>query len=555
MILKIKERRLFYIAIYVIGFILFSIIVGKSVNNKYYITKHNDFNQLDIIDNAIVKTENQDNIVKLPCFFSFKKPYELIYDLSTVKDLGGKIIDIHSFYSSFDCYIDGKPIYSYRLSDDNFIKSGSSRHHYIQLPLIIKSPKLHIKAAPLLGNKIKYRISPLVVSNGWRLAQHYLWSDILMITFSVLLFLIFIALTLFNIFTRDSGINWQFFHLSMLCLFMSLYIYCQSSFQFLLFDMQNYVFIKYTVEFITLATMTIPVIYMIQYVVDSRWNKILEIVGIALIVNIIIQMLVVLFFDIELIQMLRITHVLTVFSIVLIFASLVTTNDKEYPKKKRMFYSLIPVMTIFFVGIISYNITPEFIYKEFLVIGAILFVFINIYFFLCDYRVIQYNNMKMDTYRKISMLDNMTEIGNRYSYGEKVKYYADNIDYKSIGIILVDIDDFSVINKKLGFEAGDSTVMDFFQRIQHLSDEYETNVFRTGPDEFTFLIENINYENLQKIVSKLFLDKKKGFENEAYGIHYSFSIGSGIYFSKNNLSLENVILEAELQLNDLTINR
>ncbi len=558
-----NNKKFLYTFFVIITATLFLIYIAKVSNDKVIISKNMIAGDVSTIDKAIIKCGEQEYPLTLPNYYTTNCPYEIKYNLSEVSDLSNKIVDVHILYSNFTCYMDGEPIYFYNVGKNNCVKSGASRVHYIEFPSNIKVPELTIKVEPIFQSNSRYHIARLKISDTLGLVREYVVSDVLMIIFTLVLFSIFVGLTVFNsLIQKEEGFNWQVFHLSMLCLLMAIYMFTQLQIQFLFGYSTMYFLVRYAVEFYSLSILPVPVLYMVKYDLDTRWARILEISGIVLILQGMIQFLLTIFTDYEFKLLLKISHGFIVVSILLVIVSILTTNSNQYPRKMRVLYSLIPVIITFLLGIVFYYFSPNFVYKEFLVLGSIMFVIVNIYLFMKEYKNTHNLNFELDTYKKISRIDYLTEMPNRVAYNEDIACYSSlRNEYSTLGFIVVDIQKLRLINRMHGFDAGDAVIQNMAKYLKHIV-EKENNVFvyRTGSSEFVMILKNINYENLAKISDRIDSLKDKHHGRVAFGkgeeqYEYTFSVGYSIYFPHNKSNLSDVLWDAENQIENMNSSR
>lgn len=110
----------------------------------------------------------------------------------------------------------------------------------------------------------------------------------------------------------------------------------------------------------------------------------------------------------------------------------------------------------------------------------------------------QINNFKKLTY--LSYHDSLTGIHNR-NYFEKQKEEL-NIEDKSIGLIICDLDNLKFINDVFGHEVGDESIKRAAKIIQESVDGNGI-VSRIGGDEYVVILENIEYKEVEIAVENI----------------------------------------------------
>ena len=116
-----------------------------------------------------------------------------------------------------------------------------------------------------------------------------------------------------------------------------------------------------------------------------------------------------------------------------------------------------------------------------------------------------------------SNIDVLTGIANRRFLYQQAKHFVDDLEYRHIAIILIDIDHFKQFNDNYGHMQGDHALKEVAQTLKQTVTEYEHIVGRYGGEEFcaifaadkpvqldpylTALIENIRQLNIEHLYS------------------------------------------------------
>ena len=138
--------------------------------------------------------------------------------------------------------------------------------------------------------------------------------------------------------------------------------------------------------------------------------------------------------------------------------------------------------------------------------------------------------------------DWLTKLYNRrclYDYMDKIN------KNKSIGIIMLDIDDFKEINDKYGHNIGDEALIYVSRVIKEICED--CFIARLGGDEFIIIIEDIDKE--QNVCNKAneIIDKIKE-DNLKEQREYEIKLSLGIMLERNNNNVEELIRRADLAL-------
>ncbi|MGB3211236.1 MAG: EAL domain-containing protein [Desulforhopalus sp.] len=127
--------------------------------------------------------------------------------------------------------------------------------------------------------------------------------------------------------------------------------------------------------------------------------------------------------------------------------------------------------------------------------------------------------------------DQLTGLFNRHymqSYMQSVFNRARR-HQKKVGLLFIDLDNFKNINDTLGHDAGDEVLKKTASRISAQLRESDTAA-RTGGDEFTVLLENLEENIHVEVVARKLIDMfKQPFTVKSQEIHATVSIGISIY--------------------------
>lgn len=103
----------------------------------------------------------------------------------------------------------------------------------------------------------------------------------------------------------------------------------------------------------------------------------------------------------------------------------------------------------------------------------------------------------------IAMTDELTQIANRRSFIHSVH---DHLNKKNevlpYVLILVDIDDFKMINDSYGHAIGDVVLKEVAQRLQHTIRPYDF-VGRIGGEEFAIFLHDVDYTTSKSLANRL----------------------------------------------------
>lgn len=131
-------------------------------------------------------------------------------------------------------------------------------------------------------------------------------------------------------------------------------------------------------------------------------------------------------------------------------------------------------------------------------------------------------------------------------YHEKNKIFNKNQD---LAVLLVDIDDFKLINDNLGSKSGNILLKQVAERLKTLVRENDT-VIRYSADEFLIILYNVNSENnIEKIALRIIEKIKKPFTVLNKQVNVTCSIGL-TFLPQHDNCLEILIENAGIALSE-----
>ena len=184
----------------------------------------------------------------------------------------------------------------------------------------------------------------------------------------------------------------------------------------------------------------------------------------------------------------------------------------------------------------SVNVNYTFWWKIFAGI-FIIFVLFSIYSY-----ELKKNNAKL---ARLSREDALTKIGNRLNLNEILKdVFQSNQRYDTqCGVILLDIDDFKLVNDTYGHIFGDETLKKFAQIL--LQNIRKTDKLgRWGGEEFLIVCPNTNIEDLIIVAENL----RKNIENDLFLKEKRITASFGLSVFDGSKNIEQVIHVADENL-------
>jgi diguanylate cyclase (GGDEF)-like protein/PAS domain S-box-containing protein len=136
-----------------------------------------------------------------------------------------------------------------------------------------------------------------------------------------------------------------------------------------------------------------------------------------------------------------------------------------------------------------------------------------------------------ETIRKLAYHDSLTGLPNRVLFADRLNF-AMSQAYRSqrrLAVMLLDLDRFKNVNDTFGHSVGDALLYSVGQRLTGLLRKNDT-ISRTGGDEFSLLMPEINQEKDTVTVAQKVLDVfQEPFVHDVHELHITTSIGIAIY--------------------------
>jgi diguanylate cyclase (GGDEF)-like protein len=159
-------------------------------------------------------------------------------------------------------------------------------------------------------------------------------------------------------------------------------------------------------------------------------------------------------------------------------------------------------------------------------------------------RIIKLENKLKNAYNKLyneSIHDVLTGVLNRKALMEKIEDY--NNKNKSLGIIMIDIDNFKVINDTYGHLVGDQILKEFSAIISNTIRKSDF-VGRYGGEEFLAVIPDLDVIEVKTIAERI----RKNIESETFHIgslSLKITASLGVYVLTEKTKIEDAIKLAD----------
>jgi len=129
--------------------------------------------------------------------------------------------------------------------------------------------------------------------------------------------------------------------------------------------------------------------------------------------------------------------------------------------------------------------------------------------------------------QQLAYYDRVTGIANRHYFEERIEQTVGNaLRYGKICyLMIIDLDDFKMVNDKLGHHIGDVLLRHISESITHTMRQNDS-IFRIGGDEFAVIIESSSdHESVSRIAQKIIQSVSTPIIIEGYEVNVGASIG------------------------------
>ncbi len=126
--------------------------------------------------------------------------------------------------------------------------------------------------------------------------------------------------------------------------------------------------------------------------------------------------------------------------------------------------------------------------------------------------------------------DSLTGLSNRLLFHNTFKQKAEDPEYKSAALLLLDLDRFKEINDTLGHHTGDVLLQQIGPRLNQVFAGHKILISRLGGDEFTVLIDHVNDDRVIDLYARTLLSSlREPFNIESMMLEIDASIGIAKY--------------------------
>lgn len=528
---KINNKILFLILL------VTTVIIGIFVYNsgdvyKYEILSDDDYIKIDTWEVA------DGSEVKLPKGFEYTEDKIVLTHKLDYKEnfQGVPYLMMSSKYYDYTLYLDDKEIFKYENPKNGFTNTNGSQIRILRLGEATKGKTLKLEIVPLLGNSIKYLVTPCYIGSKTDLVWSSVKSELPEVLVNIVIIFFGVVLLILYLVMRGNATASKMFYLGMLSITCGIYMLCQ-------FDMLHIMapnsYMLYFIEFTAIAV--IPLIVAIFLYIQSYGmaKKLCKLMVVLLFSNLIIQNILNFLFKVEFRETLWITHGLIIMLGIVIVVSIVTLR-----RKKEIRYMLVSFMPPIIGGIIDLFIMYAYINERvtrFFPMGLYLFVAMQVWYTCKQYIEINKKQLRSEIYEHLAFTDGLTGLYNRLAFENDVN---EKIEGENSACISIDIDNLKIANDTHGHSTGDILIRGMAEILKESVGE-NGKIYRIGGDEFVVLIHNMDSSKVNELVESITVNKVK--YNVKNDVDVEFAIGVA-YGENGDTSFENIVTRADLAM-------
>ena len=452
-------------------------------------------------------------------------------------------------HTCVEILLDGKEIYQYGREKDApaFMKSPGSCWHIVDIPENSNGKTLEVQILPTYPG---YYGNELVVSYGTR-GECVL--RILKDSFGTLLIscgILFSGLISLMLFlsckrkkkrVRSDARNEILLNLGIFSLLIAIWSLDQCGFmQFLVPDGRT----LYYIDLFSLLLFPIPFTFLLYDICRSKYSKGVMHLSILFMVNMAVEIILQCAGVIDIFKLLPVTHTLMMITIVYTFAIIHYEAVELKNEAAREFkYPVYIIMIFGAMELIMYYIRDFKKTSIFLPLGTLVFIVVLIWIQVSRFYDQYVRKQKLVYLQRMANMDMLTEAMNRNAYENMSKYLDEQeIELKTTGVVLLDLDDLKIINDTYGHEKGDEALKLCYQCIRQAF-KNEKNCFRIGGDEFAYVYHSEEKDQIPSCISILNRILKEKTRDFVYPL--SISAGYAYYTPDTDIDFKDIVRRSD----------
>ena len=530
-----KFRDIIMVFVIIIAF--FSLIQDKKKNedNGYLM-------EVEYLSSAKVVVDEVTVSKSLPYIHNSTKPFEVYVNMEKYKSKdydGRKAIALGTSYVNFTVYLGKKQIYEFKEDKSKLLGSGGgSVFSIIDLPKNVNNDTIKIVFTPIIPLE-SYLIQPITFADRSSIVLSLISADYPSIILVCLLFFLFIIILVIYLASyKIDAYRKRLLGISLSSFVIGIYVFANLNVSTYIFS--EYIGLLYYIEYVSLMFFPYPLIKFIEDDVNPVMKRIMKVCSVVIFINFFAQFSLVSLKIIEFRQLLLITHMITI----LIFANiLLCILFSEFENKKQKWILLLSVAPEYVSMIIlyfRYRFYDNSFFIRVFAFTMLLFVLVQLYMFIINYIQMSKDNLLIKVYRKMTSIDTLTGLNNRYALNNALEEIR--VNPTKVTVISIDMNNLKMINDTLGHAFGDKAIIEVGN---YLSENIpNSKVYRIGGDEFLVLSKDILDE---EEVLKLNL-KEIYIEEVSEVMDITFSIGMCIYDMVNVQSIDEAIIVSDMRM-------
>ena len=448
--------------------------------------------------------------------------------------------------------LDGKVIYQYgnEKNAPKFMKSPGSGWHIVDIPANSAGKHLTLRIIPVYP---EYYGNPVHLFLGTRgdcilkILSNSLGS---LIVSCGILFAGLLSLVLYFAVIRKrkeehpEELAKIFLNLGIFSILIALWALNQCNFlQFLIPDGRT----LYFVDFFTFFLFPVPFNFLLYDICKSKYRKGALVLSMLYLANMAVAVILQCTGIIDIFRLLPITHILllcnAVYTVSIIHYESQTCDNKaahdfRYPMYLIMFFGVAELLSYY-----AHRFQQT---SVFLPLGTLLFIILLIWIQVSQYYDQYVQKQKLVYLQKMANMDMLTEAMNRNAYENMIKYLdEEELELRTTGVILFDLDNLKVINDNFGHEKGDEALRLCYQCIRQAF-KNEQNCFRIGGDEFAYIYHADEKDLIDTRLS--LLDKLLKEMDQSLPYSLSVSAGYAFYLPDTDIDFKDIVRRSDTML-------
>ena len=451
-------------------------------------------------------------------------------------------------HTKVEIWLDGTRIYQYGNEDNTptFLKSTGTYWHVVDIPGNSGRKTLEIRIIPVYSGYYGNSVDIVFGTKGDCVLKRL--GDCLgtLIISCGILFAGIVSLILYfaAVRSKKKGDIEIFLNLGIFSLLIALWAMRQCGFlQFLIPDGRT----LYFVDLFTFFLFPVPFNFLLYDICESKYRKGALYLPVLYLANMAVAVLLQCTGVIDIFQLLPAVHGLMIINVVYTVVLIRYEAKNEKNEAARYFkYPMYTIMCFGMIELILYYIRKFQNTSIFLPLGTMIFIILLIWIQVSRYYDQYIQRQKVLYLQKMANMDMLTEAMNRNAYEDMVKYLDEQeIELRTTGVVLFDLDNLKVINDNFGHAKGDEALKLCYHCIRQAFGQ-EKNCFRIGGDEFAYVYHS---DEKGQIADRLkTLDRL--LKDTARNISYPLSVSAGYayYTPDTDIDFKDIVRRSDTML-------